>query len=109
AVDCKSIYLGSTPGPASNLNKGLAQLLSLFYFHNAKARPRGEFNEINGSITNTTRKDSRRTVTNEISRYRNKNHNTYIGSNGSIKIETVIGKKVLLDKTGLNGKKVGDL
>lgn len=53
--------------------------------------------------------DSKRTVTNDISRYRNRNHNTFIGSNGSIKIETVIGKKVLLDKAGLDGKKVGDL
>ncbi len=53
--------------------------------------------------------DSKRIVTNAISRYRNRNHNTYIGSNGSIKIELVIGKKVLLDKAGVDGKKVGDI
>lgn len=53
--------------------------------------------------------DSKRKVSSEITRYRNSNHNTYIGINGSIKIETVNTKHVLLDKAGVDGKKIGDL
>ncbi|MES0490250.1 MAG: hypothetical protein ABUK01_09670 [Leptospirales bacterium] len=54
--------------------------------------------------------DSIRSTGNEnIIRYRNRSHNTYIGNNGSIKIITVKDRIVLLDKPGLDGKKVEDL
>lgn len=53
--------------------------------------------------------DHKHTESSEITRYRNRNHNTYFGSNGSIRIETVNGKVILLDKAGLDGRKVGDL
>ncbi|VAW69035.1 hypothetical protein MNBD_GAMMA10-2422, partial [hydrothermal vent metagenome] len=53
--------------------------------------------------------DSRRTLTSEVSRYRNRNHNTYIGMNGSIRIETVYEQRILLDKPGMDERKVSDL
>jgi hypothetical protein len=54
--------------------------------------------------------DSRRNVPGQPSlrRYRSRAHNTYIGVNGSIRIETVEGK-ILLEKAGHNGLKTNDL
>ena len=43
-----------------------------------------------------------------LQRYRSVNHNTFIGKNGSIRIETVSGR-VLLDQPGPDGKKAFDL
>ena len=54
-------------------------------------------------------KDSKRTVSDEISRYRNRNHNTFISSTGAIKIVSIRSKEVLIDKPGKNGKRIGDL
>ena len=53
--------------------------------------------------------DSKRIVTSEISRYRNRNHNTFIGTNGAIKIVTVNGNNVVLDKAGRDGERIGDI
>ena len=52
------------------------------------------------------KEDNRRAVPDRPSlrRYRSAKHNTYIGSNGSIRIETLTGE-VLLDKPGENGLK----
>jgi len=53
--------------------------------------------------------DSRRsTLNSEVVRYRNKGHNTYIGSNGSIKIEAINGN-IIIDKAGRDGRKIGNL
>ena len=54
-------------------------------------------------------KDSRRKVSgrNDVIRYRNKGHNTYISSSGAIKIyliEKGSDSKCILDKAGLNGE-----
>jgi hypothetical protein len=40
-------------------------------------------------------------------RYRSAGHNTYIGENGSLGIETIDGR-ILLDKPGKDGRKVSD-
>lgn len=55
--------------------------------------------------------DSKRETDNKnVVRYRNKGHNTYIGKNGSIKIEEVSGNKtVLIDKEGKDKKRIDDL
>ncbi len=53
--------------------------------------------------------DSRRTTGNpDVIRYRNKGHNTFIGDNGSIKIVELRGK-VIVNKAGLDGRKVDEL
>lgn len=51
----------------------------------------------------------RKTDNPDITRYRNRSHNTYIGSNGSMKIVYIKSNIVLLDKPGLDGKLVGEL
>jgi hypothetical protein len=43
-----------------------------------------------------------------LRRYRSAKHNTFIGRNGSIRIQDLDGK-VLLDKAGLNGRKTHEL
>lgn len=53
--------------------------------------------------------DSKRTETEDITRYRNRNHNTYVGSNGSIKIVSIRKGEVVLDKAGSDGRKVDEL
>ena len=53
--------------------------------------------------------DSKRVITKDITRYRNRNHNTYIGSNGSIKIVAINTNKIVLDKAGFDGRKVDEL
>lgn len=54
--------------------------------------------------------DNRRSVPGRPSlrRYRNAKHNTFIGLNGSIRIETLNGK-VLLDKAGRDSRRADDL
>jgi len=53
--------------------------------------------------------DSRRATENlEVVRYRNKAHNTFIGSNGSIKIEE-INSNLIIDKAGRDGRRTDDL
>jgi hypothetical protein len=54
--------------------------------------------------------DNRRTVPDRPSlrRYRSAEHNTFIGLNGSIRIQDLDGK-VMLDKPGRNGRKTHDL
>ena len=44
-----------------------------------------------------------------INRYRSKQHNTYIGTNGSIKIVEINGNKTIIDKAGLDQRKVDEL
>lgn len=51
----------------------------------------------------------RRTGNRNISRYRSKGHNTYLGINGAIKIVDIQTRKVLLDKHGFDQRKTGDL
>lgn len=53
--------------------------------------------------------DSKRIETKDITRYRNRNHNTYVGSNGSIKIVSIREGEVVLDKAGSDGRKVDEL
>lgn len=43
-----------------------------------------------------------------LRRYRHLNHNTFIGQNGSIRIETISGE-LLLDKAGADGSKTVEL
>lgn len=54
--------------------------------------------------------DNARKVPNRplLRRYRHLNHNTFIGQNGSIRIETISGK-LLLDKAGADGRKTEEL
>jgi len=54
--------------------------------------------------------DNRRTIPNHPSlrRYRSAKHNTFIGLNGSIRIDDLDGN-VILDKPGRNGRKTHDL
>src|SRR5712671_395937 len=56
------------------------------------------------------KEDNRREVSGRPSlrRYRSAKHNTFIGLNGSIRIQNLDGK-VLLDKTGQDGRKTHDL
>ena len=54
--------------------------------------------------------DNKRTTDNtEVMRYRSKQHNTYIGSNGSIKIMEIRENKVIIDKAGRDRRTVDDL
>lgn len=54
--------------------------------------------------------DNRRNVPDRpsVRRYRSADHNTFIGLNGSIRIETLEGK-ALLDKAGRDGRRAYDL
>jgi hypothetical protein len=56
------------------------------------------------------REDNRREVSDRPSlrRYRSAKHNTFIGLNGSIRIQDLDGK-VMLDKPGQDGRKTHDL
>jgi hypothetical protein len=54
--------------------------------------------------------DSARSVPNQLgtTRYRSRAHNTIIGSNGAIRIETIGPKRtIVLEKLGANGKGLG--
>jgi len=54
--------------------------------------------------------DSKRTTENpEVNRYRNRQHNTYIGNNGSIMIMEIKDNKVIINKSGRDKRKVDDL
>ena len=55
--------------------------------------------------------DSKRPTSDpKVVRYRSRSHNTYIGDNGAIRIEKARGEKlVVLDKEGIDKRKVGDL
>jgi hypothetical protein len=54
--------------------------------------------------------DNRRDVPDQpsVRRYRGAKHNTFIGANGSIRIQDLAGK-VLLEKQGTDGRKTLDL
>ncbi len=45
----------------------------------------------------------------DITRYRSAGHNTFVGSNGALRIEGVVGGQVLLDKPGADGKRIDEL
>jgi len=42
----------------------------------------------------------------EITRYRSRAHNTWIATNGAIRIDSIGGEDSLLDKAGADGRKV---
>ena len=44
-----------------------------------------------------------------LTRYRSRQHNTFVGTNGAIRIEDVLSGKVLINKPGHNGLHVDDL
>ena len=44
----------------------------------------------------------------EVTRYRNKGHNTFLRQNGAIRIEELPSKRVVLDKPGADGRRVLD-
>ena len=53
--------------------------------------------------------DNRMNTSNtEVIRYRNRRHNTYFGNNGAIMIQELSGK-IIVDKAGRDGRKVGEL
>lgn len=43
-----------------------------------------------------------------VTRYRNRGHNTYVGNNGSIEIKTLPGT-IIFEKPGADGRKVSEL
>ncbi|WP_338847004.1 hypothetical protein V8J88_24970 [Massilia sp. W12] len=51
--------------------------------------------------------DNRRTYTDKVGRYRSRSHHTFIACYGAIRIES-LGKQVLFDKPGADGKMVSD-
>jgi hypothetical protein len=54
--------------------------------------------------------DNKRITANpKVDRYRNRLHNTYIGSNGAIKILAIEGNIVIVDKPGTDKRKVDNL
>jgi len=54
--------------------------------------------------------DSRRATKNpRVTRYRSKQHNTYIGQNGAIKIMDIRSGAPVIDKAGRDQRKVDDL
>ncbi len=54
--------------------------------------------------------DNKRATGNpEVDRYRSKQHNTYFGSNGAIKIMTIKSNEVVINKAGIDERKVDDL
>ena len=54
--------------------------------------------------------DNKRATENPlVSRYRSKQHNSYIGTNGAIKIMDIKSKLVIFDKAGHDQRKVDDL
>ena len=41
----------------------------------------------------------------DVKRFRNKGHNTYVRTNGAIRIEELPGRRVVLDKPGWDGRR----
>ena len=67
--------------------------------------------DINDGRMYPPREDSRRsTKSRDVVRYRAVHHNVYIGANGAIKIqETKSKKRIIIDKSGRDKRKVDEL